>query len=107
MKMVEGQYYVMFIPPGWLFAGRVASVDGDSVTLDDSSYLELAGEDRAPLAELPKAKTAAEQKKICSRSWPMAKGVILQSSAILIAVPSVDLSSTTKADDADTIRKAK
>jgi hypothetical protein len=106
--MIEGKYYVVFVPPGWLLAVHVAKVEEHTVTIADAAYLELSGDSSSPLAELPRATKPAEMAKICTRSWPLQDGMILRREGLLIAVPCVgDLSSLTRAHVAGTIRGAK
>jgi hypothetical protein len=102
------QYYVFFVPPGWLLAGKVETVEGKHVSLSEAAYIELTEQDTSPIGDLPRATTEKEMKRICKRSWPLEPGTVLHLDGILIAVPcSGDLSPVTRAHVAKTIRGAK
>ena len=107
-ELIVDKYYVFFVPPGWILAGKIGAVEGKHVALSEAAYIESTESDTAPISDLPRAKTAKEMKRICKKSWPLAPGTLLHHDGVLIACPcDGDLSPITRSDVADTIRGAK
>ena len=104
-----GKFYVFFVPPGWLLLGKVEVVECKRVRLSEAAHLELTTDGHAPLADLPRAKTAKEMTAICGKSWPLEPGTELHEDGILISVPCIatDLSTLTRSHIAATIRGAR
>lgn len=106
-KFKNDQAYLFFIPPSWLLAGTVVDQNEKELILSDAVYLESAGSEHSPFAEIPRCEEK-DLTKISSKSWPLQEGTILHRDGILIATPcKPDLSVLTRAHTAKTIRGAK
>ena len=78
-RLVVGQSILMFVPPGWLVAGKITERSQQSIFLEDAVYLENVNSGQSPMLL---GGERIDTKKIFSSTFPMKK-LWVQTSAIL------------------------